>query len=101
MNGQSLSVGKFELLEVLQVNEGFAVALCQDQQRNAQVICKTASTALPSDEQVATLKREYELTLKAQGEGIVKLLGMDKSETGTPILIFEKFSGVRLEMGET
>ncbi len=99
MATQSLSLGNFELIEVLQVNEGFAVALCKDPVRNARVVCKTAASTLPTDEQVASLKHEYELALKAQGEGVVKLLGLEQGETGSPILVFEYFSGTRLEMG--
>jgi predicted ATPase/signal transduction histidine kinase len=101
MSGQSLSLGKFELIEVLQVNEGFAVALCLDPQRQAQVVCKTSAAVNPSDEQMAALRREFELAEKAQGEGVVKVLGMERSETGCPILIFEHFQGTRLELGDS
>lgn len=101
MSAHTIALGKFELIELLQVNEGIAVALCLDPQRNIQVICKTTAASQPDDEHIAALRREYELAMKAQGDGVVKLFGLERSETGTPILVFERFPGTRPEMGDT
>lgn len=62
-------------------------------QDNVPVVIKTFQSALPSTEQVATLKREYQLAKELAIEGVIKPLELVKSSDNRLMLILEDFGG--------
>jgi predicted ATPase/GAF domain-containing protein/HPt (histidine-containing phosphotransfer) domain-containing protein len=94
-------LGKFEYISSISENGGISINLCKDPTTGEKLVCKTVSSANPSEESVATLKREHELLSKVQGPDILELHSLEKSAEGYPIVAFKHFQGQRLAQGES